>query len=65
MVKLDTIWTRISEMSKKRLEICKECEYYTQSTSKCAKCGCFMKAKALLKNSECPIEKWNKYDESC
>jgi len=42
----------------KRLDICKECEFYRQSMSQCKKCMCIMKIKVHFKNAKCPMEKW-------
>jgi len=55
---LDTLFTRRSNVSKKRLEICQTCEHFVQRTSKCEKCGCFMEYKSLMMSSKCPIDKW-------
>ena len=46
------------EVAKSRLEICRTCEYFRPKTETCRKCGCFMKAKTMLLNAKCPIEKW-------
>ena len=40
-----------------RLSMCKDCEYY--NGSRCKLCGCFMQTKVGLKNSTCPIHKWD------
>jgi len=55
---LDTLFTRRSNVSKKRLEICQTCEHFVQRTSKCEKCGCFMEYKSFMMSSKCPIDKW-------
>ena len=41
-----------------RLEICKDCDHYTNEI--CTQCGCAMKFKARLAGSKgsCPIGKW-------
>jgi len=49
-----------SETQLERLEICKNCPYFIKLTSQCKKCGCFMKEKTKLPNSECPIGKWGR-----
>jgi len=47
-----------------RLDICEgdtnypPCEKYKESTGQCMSCGCFLKAKANLKNESCPLNKW-------
>jgi hypothetical protein len=55
---------RRKRISKERLEICKKCEFYVESTTQCSKCGCFMKIKTLLPFSKCPIDKWGKDKEN-
>tara|TARA_Y100000310_G_C20608110_1_gene776593 strand:- start:1074 stop:1370 length:297 start_codon:yes stop_codon:yes gene_type:complete len=46
-----------------RLAECHDCEHFIKVTSQCRKCGCFMKAKARMATSRCPIGKWEKeYD---
>lgn len=39
-----------------RLKICAGCPLYTNG--KCAKCGCFLEAKARIKYEQCPEGKW-------
>ena len=46
------------ELSAYRLEICKTCDFFRQTTQTCKKCGCFMKLKTTLENAKCPIGKW-------
>lgn len=46
------------ELSASRLEICKSCEFFRNSTQTCRKCGCFMKLKTTLEKAKCPIGKW-------
>jgi len=46
------------DLTRKRLEMCEGCEYFTQLTHQCKLCGCFMEAKAKLLEAECPLEKW-------
>lgn len=41
-----------------RLDICKSCPELIQGLLQCKKCGCFMKAKTMIKHSECPLHKW-------
>jgi hypothetical protein len=60
MIELVTIWTKRKKISEERLEICKTCEKYEHRTSRCDKCGCFMKAKTLFMDVECPLGKWGK-----
>ena len=44
--------------SAERLKTCAGCEMFDASTSKCKKCGCFMKFKTLIENAKCPLNKW-------
>lgn len=50
------------EVIDQRLEVCKNCSYYSQE--KCLMCGCSCKTKQAFRNklayeaSECPIGKW-------
>jgi len=46
------------ELKNSRIAICDQCPELRASTRRCKKCGCFVDAKALLKNSKCPLEKW-------
>ena len=52
-----------------RLEICKGCEHYVQTTKSCGPllteaftdsklCGCHMPTKTRLKVASCPLDKW-------
>lgn len=41
-----------------RLSICKSCEFFRESSSRCVKCGCFLKVKTMFKTQSCPIGKW-------
>ena len=57
-----------------RLQICKKCEHYVESTRSCGTlilgedvvvgterkklCGCVMTIKTRLKTAQCPIDKW-------
>ena len=55
-----------SEMAKKRLEVCMNCEYLTNSIvfdSKCGECGCPISRKIFspVKGS-CRIGKWDEVD---
>jgi hypothetical protein len=46
----------IKEMAKKRLAVCKCCCY--RDGRVCSVCGCFLKAKAVLSDEDCPRGKW-------
>lgn len=52
---------RVAEnVSKARLEVCKSCEFLSQLTQTCKKCGCIMPLKTKLPNAECPVGKWGR-----
>ena len=44
--------------SQERWAKCQECTFLTKKTSRCRKCGCFMRAKVKLKKAKCPIGIW-------
>lgn len=50
------------EISAKRMELCRNCEFFVSLTQQCTKCGCFMPAKTKLPNAECPVHKWAQED---
>jgi len=41
-----------------RWKKCQGCTFLTKKTSRCRKCGCFMKLKVKLKKARCPIGIW-------
>ncbi len=41
-----------------RWKKCQGCTFLTKKTSRCRKCGCFMKLKVKLKKAKCPIGIW-------
>ena len=41
-----------------RINICEECPRLFRPTQQCKECGCFVKAKARIKNASCPLSKW-------
>ena len=47
-----------AEISDERLNICKSCEEFEHTLSRCKKCGCFMIAKTKVARARCPIGKW-------
>ena len=55
--------TVTEEQFQHRITLCKGCEFLEQKEFRCAKCGCFMKAKCAFKQSYCPINKWGKIDD--
>ncbi len=53
-----------AELSKERLDICKDCKFFVSLTQQCLKCGCHMPWKTTLPHAECPIHKWEAVDVS-
>jgi hypothetical protein len=47
-----------SEVAKQRLATCLACEHLRPFIQQCARCGCFMPAKARLEAAKCPEGKW-------
>ena len=47
---------RISPLARKRMKICKACDFL--SSGKCDICGCVVKYKTKMDTEECPIHKW-------
>jgi len=45
------------EERERRFNICRTCEH--KNHDRCGLCGCFIKTKTILLNSECPIKKWS------
>jgi len=45
-----------TDMSRRRLEMCRGCENWTGNT--CRVCGCFTALKVRLPAEACPIGKW-------
>ena len=50
--------TAAPELSKKRYDICKECDRFISLTTTCKECGCFMIAKTKMTSATCPLDKW-------
>ena len=46
---------------KERIAICKKCPSFVDDRY-CEHCGCYMEAKAMIKNATCPINAWNKQE---
>lgn len=42
----------------KRLAICNDCDRFDKGASRCLECGCFMRIKAQMSSSSCPLGKW-------
>jgi hypothetical protein len=59
---LDTIWTRRRKIADERMAICKTCEHL-ENLRRCNKCGCFMDAKTVFMDAECPLDKWRPIEE--
>lgn len=41
-----------------KLDICKQCDKFNNTTKMCGICHCFMPAKTRLPGQHCPIDKW-------
>lgn len=52
-----------NEEAFKRLAICNECPSLFKATWTCKECGCFMKVKARMDWTECPLGKWGKTEK--
>ena len=53
------------EIIMSRLNICRECEYFSGNKLryyKCDLCGCYVNEKIKYFSSSCPIEKWGEVD---
>lgn len=46
------------EVQKKRMEICKKCDYYNPISTRCKSCGCFLVVKTKLAAVHCPEGYW-------
>lgn len=46
------------EEIQKRMDICKQCEFFEPIFGRCKKCGCFLKVKTMFRTQACPIGKW-------
>ena len=50
----------VSEKVKlERLEVCESCDLFVKRVSTCKSCGCYMPAKAIFADMECPEGKWS------
>ena len=47
-----------SSKIKERMDICKECQYYSSKQNRCQQCGCWLVHKVKFSQSKCPINKW-------
>lgn len=43
-----------------RMDICRSCEHFEPKWERCNLCGCFMRFKTAMFESECPAGKWGK-----
>jgi hypothetical protein len=50
------------EVYKKRIALCKKCDFYFKPTGSCKICGCFMKIKARISMMDCPNKYWGSFD---
>ena len=46
------------EVKLSRLDICNNCNNFNQTIKTCKLCGCYMPAKSMFADSECPDKKW-------
>lgn len=54
----NTTFFLTKEEAQERYNICKQCDSFIPLTSQCKECGCLMKIKAKIRNSDCPLSKW-------
>lgn len=41
-----------------RLDICNSCSDFSKTIKTCKQCSCYMPAKSMFANAECPAGKW-------
>jgi len=41
-----------------RLDVCRKCPSYIESSARCGECGCLLEHKAKWQTSDCPLKKW-------
>jgi hypothetical protein len=51
-----TILSETEPLYLKRIEICNSCNYRDAEAERCMACGCFIKAKARIMLSRCPLD---------
>ena len=51
------------KVAAKRMDICKNCEYFRDKSQVCDHCGCYLPLKTTFANVKCPIDKWDEYGE--
>jgi hypothetical protein len=49
-------------IKEQRLTICYSCESFINKLKTCNECKCYMPAKALFAETECPMGKWGRSD---
>jgi hypothetical protein len=50
---------QLLRLQRDRLGICNMCDYQeSQPVKRCAKCGCFLELKTLVRDEECVLQKW-------
>lgn len=49
-----------NQVKQQRLAVCAACSDYISRVKICRQCGCYMPAKALFADIECPQQKWLK-----
>ena len=45
-------------LQRKRVKICRSCEYFNKEEVRCNDCGCYLLLKTLMKTQSCPQNKW-------
>lgn len=55
---LDTHVEEEAALLETRLAECEGCPALRRPIMQCRECGCFVQAKARLKNASCPLGKW-------
>ena len=48
----------VLEYAKRRYKTCKECPEFNNIVKVCTECYCFMPAKVLIKEINCPLGRW-------
>jgi hypothetical protein len=47
-------------VAKQRMDTCNQCPAKHPTRNQCTACGCVLYIKTKLKNSECPMDNWEK-----
>lgn len=47
-----------AEVAEERMKLCRDCEQFQPTISRCKLCGCMMVAKTKMMDSSCPADKW-------